>query len=37
MNNKKEIEKTISSISKEDLVNYVFELKKKADSKKFGL
>ena len=37
MNTKKEIEKTISSISKVDLVNYIFELKKKVDSKKFGL
>lgn len=37
MNTKKEIEKSISSISKVDLVNYIFELKKKVDSKKFGL
>lgn len=34
---KKEIEKTISNLSKSELVEFIFDLNKKANSKKFGL
>ena len=34
---KKEIETKILSLSKSELIDYIFELNKKANSKKFGL
>lgn len=37
MNSKKEIENNIENMTKENLIDYIFELNKKANSKRFGL